>query len=51
RATGPIHDGPSVESGLEPGVLRLSGRHLITRTPRPQFSLKRYKKRGIEAVM
>ncbi|GBM07143.1 hypothetical protein AVEN_15400-1 [Araneus ventricosus] len=35
RATDPIHDGSSVESGFEPGILRIRGRHLTTRTPRP----------------
>ncbi|GBO44083.1 hypothetical protein AVEN_113708-1 [Araneus ventricosus] len=34
RSTGPIHDGSSVESGFEPGTLRLRGRDLTTRTPR-----------------
>ncbi|GBL92796.1 hypothetical protein AVEN_4507-1 [Araneus ventricosus] len=35
RATGPIHDGSSVESGFEPRSLRLRGRHLNTKPPRP----------------
>ncbi|GBO34344.1 hypothetical protein AVEN_39630-1 [Araneus ventricosus] len=34
RATGPIHSGSSVESGSEPGTLRLQGRHPTTRPPR-----------------
>ncbi|GBM79402.1 hypothetical protein AVEN_185437-1 [Araneus ventricosus] len=30
RATGPIHDGSSTESGFEPGTLRPQGRDLTT---------------------
>ncbi|GBO29463.1 hypothetical protein AVEN_87185-1 [Araneus ventricosus] len=43
-ATDPIHDGSSVESGFEPGILRLRGRHLTTRTPRavPNRSRKHF---------
>ncbi|GBO31877.1 hypothetical protein AVEN_189161-1 [Araneus ventricosus] len=33
RATDPIHDGPSVESGFEPGTLRHQGQDLNTRPP------------------
>ncbi|GBM47301.1 hypothetical protein AVEN_172244-1 [Araneus ventricosus] len=35
RATGPIHDGSSVESGFESGTLRPRSRHLTTRPLRP----------------
>ncbi|GBN70561.1 hypothetical protein AVEN_263238-1 [Araneus ventricosus] len=36
RATGPIHDGSSEESGFERGTLQLRGQNLITRPPRPR---------------
>ncbi|GBN12257.1 hypothetical protein AVEN_245734-1 [Araneus ventricosus] len=36
RATGPIHGGSSVESGLEPETLRPQNRDRTTRPPRPQ---------------
>ncbi|GBL84862.1 hypothetical protein AVEN_93884-1 [Araneus ventricosus] len=35
RATGPIHEGPSMESGFEPGALRPQSRDLTTRPPCP----------------
>ncbi|GBM92038.1 hypothetical protein AVEN_5499-1 [Araneus ventricosus] len=35
RATGPIHGGSSVESGLEHGILRPQSRDFTTRSPRP----------------
>ncbi|GBN59897.1 hypothetical protein AVEN_94220-1 [Araneus ventricosus] len=50
-ATDPIHDGSLVESGFEPGALRLGSRQFSTKPKRTQFSLKRYKKIGIEAVI
>ncbi|GBN09682.1 hypothetical protein AVEN_110925-1 [Araneus ventricosus] len=34
RATGPIHDGSSVESGLEPGSPWSRGRDFTTRPPK-----------------
>ncbi|GBO45845.1 hypothetical protein AVEN_164697-1 [Araneus ventricosus] len=40
RATGPIHGGSSVESGLEPGALRFQSRDLTTRPPRPAFIIR-----------
>ncbi|GBM10856.1 hypothetical protein AVEN_42116-1 [Araneus ventricosus] len=39
RATGPIHGGSSVESGLGPGALRPQGPDLTIRPPRPFESL------------
>ncbi|GBL72755.1 hypothetical protein AVEN_127979-1 [Araneus ventricosus] len=38
RAKGPIHDESSVESGFEPGTLRLRVRYLITRPSRPHMA-------------
>ncbi|GBM94821.1 hypothetical protein AVEN_26532-1 [Araneus ventricosus] len=35
RATGPIHDGSSAESGFEPGTLRPQRQDLTTRPLRP----------------
>ncbi|GBM58673.1 hypothetical protein AVEN_251936-1 [Araneus ventricosus] len=50
-ATDPIHDGSLLESDFEPGALRFGGRQLSTNPKRTHFSLKRYKKKGIEAVI
>ncbi|GBM24561.1 hypothetical protein AVEN_217134-1 [Araneus ventricosus] len=53
-ATDPIHDGSLMESGFEPGALRLGGRQFSTKPKRTHFSLKRYKKKkkkGIESVI
>ncbi|GBM59034.1 hypothetical protein AVEN_104706-1, partial [Araneus ventricosus] len=36
QAAGPIHGGSSVESGFEPGTLRLQSRDLTTRPPPPR---------------
>ncbi|GBO11779.1 hypothetical protein AVEN_20733-1 [Araneus ventricosus] len=40
RATGPIHGGPTLESGFEPGIARLKSRDLTTRPSRPRKKFK-----------
>ncbi|GBN59279.1 hypothetical protein AVEN_201957-1, partial [Araneus ventricosus] len=40
RATGPIHSGPSLESGFEPETIQPQSRDLTTRPPRPRKKFK-----------
>ncbi|GBN89374.1 hypothetical protein AVEN_109532-1 [Araneus ventricosus] len=48
---GPLHDGSSVELGFEPGALRLRGRGLTTRPPRPLGFQRRIEFCGVDFML